>query len=277
MPDFKCPECSAEMEVEKEWDGLEAECPSCGKHITISLSSEIESTEQDIGCRPSGPVTGQHPDEVKRELDTPSVSETKLCPICGEVIQKTARKCRHCGEWLEPGARPSDKQGVPTLSSPPKTAGWREGDMLFISGTWGAVLGLGGSSYGMIYADSELITCTGPPKSGFWIAATIWILLWPVALILFILGFLQLSKTKDIWNAFKSRDIEAIRRIKRNSFNSKFVWPHQAILNVKYSKTSRKLTMKVKRPDNQRAGDIVLVVDNSDIESAEAFARLFEK
>lgn len=27
--------------------------------------------------------------------------ETKICPHCGEEIMTVAKKCRHCGEWLE--------------------------------------------------------------------------------------------------------------------------------------------------------------------------------
>ncbi len=29
------------------------------------------------------------------------ISNTKLCPYCSEQILITAKKCKHCGEWLE--------------------------------------------------------------------------------------------------------------------------------------------------------------------------------
>ena len=32
--------------------------------------------------------------------------ETKLCPYCGEEILTTAKKCKHCNEWLEPKDAP---------------------------------------------------------------------------------------------------------------------------------------------------------------------------
>lgn len=34
-----------------------------------------------------------------KEEATPDL-QTKTCPFCGEEILVTAKKCKHCGEWL---------------------------------------------------------------------------------------------------------------------------------------------------------------------------------
>lgn len=36
--------------------------------------------------------------------------ELKLCPQCGEEILRAARKCRYCGSYLDPSAKPPDER-----------------------------------------------------------------------------------------------------------------------------------------------------------------------
>ena len=42
--------------------------------------------------------------------------ETKKCPYCGGEILAVAKKCKHCGKWLEEKATPADQQ-TPTDSA----------------------------------------------------------------------------------------------------------------------------------------------------------------
>lgn len=50
----------------------------------------------------------------------PTNAETKQCPFCAEQILVQAKKCKHCGEFLD---KATDQQGVsvPNSSHPEKT------------------------------------------------------------------------------------------------------------------------------------------------------------
>lgn len=81
MLEFKC-KCRQKIKVDDKHAGKSGKCPKCKQIIEIPLATivDIEPQASDASY------------ELKKE--------TKECPCCGEDILETAKKCKHCGEWL---------------------------------------------------------------------------------------------------------------------------------------------------------------------------------
>jgi hypothetical protein len=82
-------------------------CPSCGKQFTVPDSAAGKrgrcpscSTELQIPGIPP-PEAPPEPSPEDSDLATAPPGETKECPYCSEAILESARKCRHCGEYLD--------------------------------------------------------------------------------------------------------------------------------------------------------------------------------
>lgn len=44
--------------------------------------------------------------------------ETKNCPFCAEIVNVNAKKCKHCGEFLDESIRPVSNTSSPQKSAP---------------------------------------------------------------------------------------------------------------------------------------------------------------
>lgn len=67
-----CPYCSKELEINPEFAGERVPCPFCSG--TLTLSPEMLAGE--------------------------TIEVYRNCPVCGERILKSVKKCRHCGEFV---------------------------------------------------------------------------------------------------------------------------------------------------------------------------------
>lgn len=95
MSDFKfnCPHCEQSLEAPEEMLGQTIECPSCNGSI------ELPKPEPQLEPEPTPEPTP--PPEPEPEPAPPPKPEMQDCPYCGEEILAKAKKCKHCGEFLD--------------------------------------------------------------------------------------------------------------------------------------------------------------------------------
>src|ERR1051325_9017818 len=84
---LSCPHCGKRVRVDARHAGKIAQCPGCGTDFTIPV--EVTPDER---CEPEPVVISD--DSITRE-----------CDFCGETILAKAKKCKHCGELLDPVLR----------------------------------------------------------------------------------------------------------------------------------------------------------------------------
>ena len=98
MSDLKlnCPHCAQSLEAPAELLGQTVPCPSCQR--PIELKKSVPPPAVPVEAPPATPAQA-----------------TKNCPFCGEQILAVAKKCKHCGEFLDEKNAP-----VTRTAQPPK-------------------------------------------------------------------------------------------------------------------------------------------------------------
>jgi len=94
---FNCPHCEQPLEVPEEMLGDTIECPSC--------NGSIQLPKPEYQPEPDSLVELQTP--MQQPPSAPPQRQTKDCPFCGEEILASARKCKHCGEFLDGSSSPA--------------------------------------------------------------------------------------------------------------------------------------------------------------------------
>jgi DNA-directed RNA polymerase subunit RPC12/RpoP len=79
MIDFECPNCGQELSADQSDRGQVFPCPQCGESVQVPNAFKLPEKKKSVTIRSSS---------------------QRQCPFCGELIQKTATKCRYCGEWI---------------------------------------------------------------------------------------------------------------------------------------------------------------------------------
>jgi membrane protein YdbS with pleckstrin-like domain len=128
MSDFKfnCPHCEQSLEAPEEMLGQTIECPSC--------NGTIELPKPDPQPEPDPPVELRTP--VQSTPSPPPPKQTKDCPFCGEEILASARKCKHCGEFLDGSSRPTSSAPQKKTAGPEKKIWEGHPSGLYYLGHW---------------------------------------------------------------------------------------------------------------------------------------------
>jgi hypothetical protein len=87
----RCPACGKQARAPSTAVGKMLRCPQCGQSFS-PVPLEQATPAPQARPQPAAPVTAK-------------VADTRPCPFCAEPIQAAAKKCKHCGEMLDPTLR----------------------------------------------------------------------------------------------------------------------------------------------------------------------------
>ncbi|MGD9632027.1 MAG: hypothetical protein AB7G28_15275 [Pirellulales bacterium] len=99
-----CPSCSSSFKAPDSAAGKKAKCPKCAGTIEIPAAAPAEEIV-DAEIAPNRPFDDDDFAVEPPAAVTVAAADRKNCPMCGELIQKDAVKCRFCGEVFDPVLR----------------------------------------------------------------------------------------------------------------------------------------------------------------------------
>ena len=105
----KCPHCQAGIRAEDRIAGRVVACPKCKNEFQmLAVAQPVPSKAVLADSVPAvapppigGNSLGRVPPVEPIQIPPPPSTQAKPCPFCGEAILVAAKKCKHCGEFLD--------------------------------------------------------------------------------------------------------------------------------------------------------------------------------
>ncbi len=110
---FLCPRCGKRLKAPETAAGRTVKCPKCSAVVlvpVVSSGADPASSPPTSSQRQQSATARDPAREAKAQSEPPEANagpEVKQCPFCSETIMATARKCKHCGEILDPELKES--------------------------------------------------------------------------------------------------------------------------------------------------------------------------
>ena len=128
---FACPHCDQRISADVKDAGVHGTCPTCSATFQVPNppsptvpvkplphpAASLPKATQRIGKPSSLPPAELPQDRGKQALPQPKIADTKPCPMCGEQILVVAKKCKHCGEYLDESLKPRPPEVPSTLTA----------------------------------------------------------------------------------------------------------------------------------------------------------------
>jgi TM2 domain-containing membrane protein YozV len=100
-----CPGCSKIIVADDHDAGRRARCPECHAMLTLPATGYEQSP-------PQSSAQAFVDDDFAESIGVAGRQELIACPYCAEPIRYGARKCRHCGEYLDDDLRRQQRRAA---------------------------------------------------------------------------------------------------------------------------------------------------------------------
>jgi predicted RNA-binding Zn-ribbon protein involved in translation (DUF1610 family) len=107
---FNCSTCGRKVRAPDDAGGKRLRCPACQAVVTVPTDIvEAEEVETAPAEEPTYALAAE-PAPAPGERGEEAGAERWPCPMCGEMILKSAAKCRFCGEIFDPELRAREER-----------------------------------------------------------------------------------------------------------------------------------------------------------------------
>lgn len=105
---ISCSSCGARLRAPDNPVGHTFTCAKCGKAVTIEAAPNQPTPVEMVE-----PISPFHSTPIPAAIPVAQVAhqeDTKACPFCGETVLAVAKKCKHCGEFIDVPPRDAEEE-----------------------------------------------------------------------------------------------------------------------------------------------------------------------